>query len=205
MKQSKIKKYNSVILFATKVTAIILISHKSFSLEKINTKPQSDKSISLSQLQARSNNKSSSENNESFNIERRFFGFPSDVNKIKNDSVAACRKKFIDLCGNEDTPGIRNFSMCLQKNYAKFENEKNCALLAHYVIYIRFISTLTDTLTQCNVYVEYCETKFKKKSDITSCVFNEKNIHPICIKLIQEFSYHRKNISSIFHVDFNKE
>lgn len=127
------------------------------------------------------------------------------IEGISKESGGICRKKFIKECGAEDFPMIKNYSSCLQKRFAQFQNDPQCAKIAHYIIYIRFLTTLNNTLPQCKFFVDACQAKFNKSPDIIKCVYEQKTIHHVCIKTIRELIYHRKIISTFLGVDFNKE
>lgn len=123
-----------------------------------------------------------------------------DVFSIDTKSVPSCKQTFTQLCGTAKFPLSSTFTTCLQNKYNQFKEIANCENLGTALISNNYLIWLVRTTKPCDKYFDKCFTNLTPKTQkaFNSCLAEDADVPPLCIKLIQDAVLNSYALSEIY-------
>lgn len=123
-----------------------------------------------------------------------------DVFSIDTKSVPSCKQTFTQLCGTAKFPLSSTFTTCLQNKYNQFKETASCENLGTALIANNYLVWLVRTTKPCDKYFDKCFTNLNPKTQkgFNTCLAEDSNVPPLCIKLVQDAVLNSYVLSEIY-------
>jgi hypothetical protein len=117
---------------------------------------------------------------------------------LKSEVVEKCTVSFKKKCAEEDFPGLKNYTLCLNAEREKFRADKDCYPLLKSLVHANVLGYFAQTTKSCKSYYEFCVEEQKKGGSLTLCMLKNQKLPPLCRKLAEDSFIYRQKLSEIY-------
>ena len=163
------------------------------------TPPKSIASADATKATSADTTKTKGEYDDLFPL-NNYFMKAVDVFTIDTKSVPSCKQTFTQLCGTAKFPLSSTFTTCLQNKYNQYKETASCENLGTALVANNYLVWLVRTTKPCDKYFDKCFTNLNPKTQkgFNTCLAEDANVPPLCIKLVQDAVLNSYVLSEIY-------